>query len=199
MPASQSAIDIYQLKVTLQRISPPIWRRVLVPATMTLGELHDTIQHAMGWEDNHLHEFEIDGRRYGVPAWDEMGDMLDEDKVKLGELKPTVGYRFIYTYDFGDYWQHLVEVEAISSYESGTFYPVCVKAKRACPPEDVGGVWGYEEFLEAVADENHEDHADMLEWVGGDFDPEQVDLAEINEWLDDEFYGRRWTMRKLDV
>ena len=128
-----------------------------------------------------------------------MGETLSEDKVKLGELKPSVGYQFIYTYDFGDYWQHLVEVEAVLPYEPGKFYPVCIKAKRACPPEDVGGVWGYADFLEALADKNHEDHEMMVEWSGGEFDPEQVDLDFINEWLDDEFYGRRWTLRKLKV
>ncbi len=197
MAQANPSLSVYQLKITLQHIRPPIWRRVLVPNTMSLDELHDTIQHAMGWYDSHLHEFEIDGQRYGDPQWDDFGDTVNETKVKLGEFVPAAGYRFRYTYDFGDDWQHLIEVEAILPYDSGTRYPTCIKARRACPPEDVGGPWGYESFLEALADENHEEHEDMLEWVGGDFDPEEVDLNTINEWLEDEFHNMRWSVRKI--
>ncbi len=185
MAAAKNAIDVYQLKFTLQRIRPPIWRRVLVPATMTLKRLHMTIQLAMGWYNSHLHEFEIGPARFGDPAWDEMGDLVNEAGVRLGDLKLAVGDKFIYTYDFGDDWRHTINVEAILSYDPDVpHYPICIKAKRACPLEDVGGFWGYEDFLKTIADPSHPEHADLLAWAGGAFDPEAVDLDEINRQLE---------------
>ena len=192
-----SALQVVQLRIGLRYLRPPIWRRVLVPNVMTLEELHTTIQLAMGWENTHLHEFIVNRQSYGDPTWDEIGDMLSESKVRLADLGLDVGSQFEYIYDFGDDWRHLVKVEEIMPYDQAAFYPVCLKAVRACPPEDVGGPYGYAEFLDALADADHPDHESVEEWIGDEFDPKQVDLGEINADLEALFYQKRWTVRKL--
>jgi hypothetical protein len=181
--ADKKDAPIYQIKITLDYIKPPIWRRVQVPSTMTLAKLHSVIQAVMGWFDYHLHQFEIDGEYYGVPHPDDFEEVLDERKVRLDQIVAGEGTKFRYQYDFGDDWQHTLLVEKIVPPDSGVTYPICLKGKRACPPEDVGGPWGYAEFLEAIADPNHPEHEDMLEWSGGDFDPEAFDLADANAEL----------------
>lgn len=167
---------VYQIKVTLKNIKPPIWRRILVTSDITLDELHDIIQIAMGWDGYHLHQFKIGNRYYGEidPDYD---DMEDESKIKLSKAASKEKAKFSYEYDFGDSWDHQILVEKILPMEAGKDYPVCTAGKRACPPEDVGGVWGYADFLEAVKDPEHED---MLEWAGGEFDPDEFDPDEIN-------------------
>jgi hypothetical protein len=174
---------IYQLKITLRNSKPPIWRRVLVPATFSLAKLHDVIQYAMGWTDSHLHQFTIDGRFYGVPHPDDWHDVLKESAYSLAKVAPGEKSKFVYEYDFGDSWEHTIVVEKILPFEPGKVYPVCIAGKRACPPEDVGGVWGYEEFLQAINDPENEEHDSYLEWVGDDFDPEECDLDSINAGL----------------
>ena len=178
--------DIYQIKVTLKHSKPPIWRRIEVPGDINLAKLHRLIQAVMGWEGYHLHQFIAGGIYYGEPHpdYDLWGaEMYDEKRVKLSQLVTGEKFKFIYEYDFGDSWEHELLVEKILPPEKGAHYPRCIKAKRACPPEDVGGMWGYDDFLEAIQDPDHPDHEDMLEWVGGEFDPEAVDLDEINETL----------------
>jgi len=176
---------IYQIKVTLDDTRPPIWRRILVPGNTSLLKLHDILQIIMGWQDYHLHCFLINDQYYGDPEDDESGDMgtIDEKRVKLDQIIPGEGFRFKYEYDFGDSWEHTLDVEKILPVEEGVKYPVCVKGKRACPPEDVGGIWGYENFLEAIRDPNHEEHDEYLEWSGGGFDPETFDLEQVNRRL----------------
>jgi hypothetical protein len=178
--------DIYQMKVTLKHSKPPIWRRIQVPGGINLAKLHHILQIVMGWEDYHLHQFIVDGEYYGEPHpdYDMWGpEMRDERRVKLYQIGPEAGLKFVYEYDFGDSWEHELLVEKILPPEPGGHYPRCLKGKRACPPEDVGGVWGYDSFLEAIRDPDHPDHEDMLEWVGGEFDPEFFDLDEINDEL----------------
>jgi hypothetical protein len=177
--------NVYQLKVTLDDSKPPIWRRLLVPENVTLYELHAILQIAMGWTNSHLHMFRIGGQIYGDPEDDEFGDLgtQDENRYRLNKVVGRRGMTFHYEYDFGDSWEHSILVEEILPAGKGVTYPVCVKGKRACPPEDVGGVWGYEGFLEAIADPEHEEHDEYLEWVGGEFDPEEFDLEEINTVL----------------
>lgn len=178
--------DIYQIKVTLKYSKPPIWRRLEVPGQTRLDKLHLILQAAMGWWNAHLHQFIVGQTYYGEPHpdYDMWGpEMLDESKYRLNQIAPREKSKFVYEYDFGDSWEHTILVEKILPPEKGVSYPRCIKGKRACPPEDVGGVWGYAEFVEAITDPNHPDHADMLEWVGDDFDPEAFDLAEINEAL----------------
>jgi hypothetical protein len=177
--------QVYQIKVTLDDTHPPIWRRILVPGNTTLLKLHDILQIVMGWEDYHLHMFTIDESIYGDPADDEWGDLgtLDEVAYKLNRIVHCEGQRFKYEYDFGDSWDHTLLVEKILPPQEGLRYPFCLKGKRSCPPEDVGGLWGYENFLEAIRDPDHNEHEEYLTWVGGEFDPEAFDLEEINSQL----------------
>jgi hypothetical protein len=175
--------DVYQIKISLESIRPPIWRRLEVFSDTTLEKLHLIFQLAMGWANYHLHQFTIEGDEYGQPDPDYDFEMENEKKVKLSQVVPMEKFKFSYEYDFGDNWQHTVLVEKILPEEKGKHYPNCSKGKRACPPEDVGGAWGYADFLEALTDAKHPDHEDMLEWIGGEFDPEEFDIKYVNERL----------------
>jgi hypothetical protein len=185
LPIDTSEETVYQLKVTLLDIRPPIWRRLLVPASYSLGELHDIIQAAMGWTNSHLHQFIVGEEYYGVPHSDYEGyvDMQDEHLVSLGEVIAGQGFRFRYEYDFGDSWLHEILVEEVKPADPVRRYPACTGGRRACPPEDVGGTHGYQLFLEAIRSPRHPEHEEMLDWVGGSFDPEAFDLQEANEAL----------------
>jgi hypothetical protein len=176
---------VYQIKVTLSDSKPPIWRRVLVADGTTLLQLHTILQTVMGWADYHLHMFTINGQIYGDPEDDEYGDMgtKNESRFKLNQLVGREGFKFRYEYDFGDSWLHDLLVEKILSAEKNTHYPVCVVGKRACPPEDSGGVGGYEEILEARTNSKHPQHREYKEWIGENFDPEHFDLDEVNNVL----------------
>lgn len=177
--------DIYQIKVTLKHSKPPIWRRIQVAGDTRLDKLHLILQEVMGWENYHLHQFIVGGTYYGKPHpdYDDFFEMKDEKKVRLNQIAPREKSKFTYEYDFGDSWEHELLVEKVLPPESDVHYPCCIKGKRACPPEDVGGVWGYDSFLEAIQNPADPEHEDMLEWIGGEFDPEAFDLDEINEAL----------------
>jgi hypothetical protein len=179
-PASQR---LYQFKITLFDTRPPIWRRIQVKDG-TLDRLHEHIQTAMGWTNSHLHHFRIGQQLYGDPLlmqenFEDMG-YKDSTTTKISDILPKSDrrFRFEYEYDFGDGWRHEVLFEGCLRAEMGKHYPLCLEGERACPPEDVGGVWGYEEFVEAIQNPDHEEHEGMLEWVGGSFDPEAFDPAE---------------------
>ena len=176
-------IPVYQLKVILKGSNPPIWRRIHVRGDISLGRLHDVLQIVMGWTDTHLHQFIIGRSHYGVPDPDDLMEVKNERRYKLMQIAPREKMKFLYEYDFGDGWEHEILVEKILHPEQGAHYPVCLAGKRACPPEDVGGVFGYEDFLEAIRDPNNPEHDNMLEWVGGEFDPEAFDLDSINQVL----------------
>lgn len=185
MAALRSAgAPVYQLKVTLAESDPPIWRRFQVAGDISLAKLHQVLQIVMGWENSHLHQFIVDGTAYGEPdpALGEL-ELRDERKARLYQVVPTVESGFIYEYDFGDSWQHEIQVEQIAPVEPGTRYPVCLAGERACPPEDCGGIWGYANLLEAIEDPDHPEHEDLMDWLGGDFDPEVFDQEEINNRL----------------
>ena len=179
--------QIYQIKVTLNDTRPPIWRRIWVPANTTLGRLHDILQVVMGWTDSHMHQFTIHGQRYGDARVDETGDLgfLPEQRYLLSQVVTRSRTRFQYQYDFGDSWDHTLLVEKILPPQPGmrSTPARCLAGQRACPPEDVGGVWGYQEFLEALADPNHSQHDEYLEWIGEAFDPEAFDPDEVNARL----------------
>jgi transcriptional regulator with XRE-family HTH domain len=186
-PRQESApAAVYQLKITLRHLKPAIWRRVQVPNDITLGQLHDVIQTAMGWDNCHLHEFRQGESRFGM-THDPMGgpletDSLDENDYRLCELGLREKSTFLYEYDFGDSWEHQIVLEKVLSLPSG-FVPACLKGARACPIEDSGGPWGYTENLAILADPNHPEHAELAEWMGLNFDPEVFDLEAINRRL----------------
>jgi len=167
---------LFQFKITLLDIKPSIWRRIQVP-DCTLAELHEYIQAAFGWENYHLHQFEINGVEYGQPAshGDDFDMDEDETQVLLSKLLPKSAKRsrWIYEYDFGDGWRHEVLFKGFPN-DPKTKYPLCLEGKRACPPEDCGGAWGYADYLAAIADPQHDQHEEMLEWRGP-FDPEAFD------------------------
>lgn len=176
---------VHQVKITLMEIeNPPVWRRVLVPADVRLDRLHEIIQAAMGWQNSHMHAF-IDGQTYyGVPDPDL--PHLDERATRLNDLvKP--GGRLLYVYDFGDYWEHEITVEEATVAERGTSYPLCVAGQGACPPEDSGGLPGYERLVEILTDPGHAEHQDILRWLGLDdrsqFDPARFTPGEANRRL----------------
>jgi hypothetical protein len=173
---------IYQLRITLDAVTPPVWRRLLVPAGYTLDRIHRAIQYAMGWQNCHLHSFEVDGEQYGEPdPIDEMA-IRDELDYRLDAVA-TKGTRLRYTYDFGDWWDHTVLVEDVLPADPDARYPYCSDGARACPPEDVGGPDGYERFLAAIADPAHDEHAAMTEWAGRTVDPEEFDPDRVSTLL----------------
>jgi hypothetical protein len=175
---------VYQLKIVLRESQPPVWRRIQVPAAMPLNRLHRTLQVAMGWTDAHLHEFAIAGRRYREPHdEDDSPDIVNERTVTLRHVAPGERGQFSYLYDFGDGWEHEVLIERIMAPEAGARYPVCLAGERHCPPEDCGGIPGYEEFLEAIRDSNHPQHTEMLDWVGGRFDRDAFTPDAVNRAL----------------
>lgn len=165
---------IYQLRIALAEVAPPVWRRVLVPGGFTLDRVHRLIQYAMGWLDLHLHSFEIGGEQYGPP--DPVGelDLRDELDTRLSAVAGK-GDVFTYTYDFGDWWEHEVAVEDVFAADPAVRYPVCLDGARACPPEDVGGAYGYQELLAALANPDHPRHEELRRWLGRDLDPEAFD------------------------
>lgn len=170
---------VLQLRVTLEDIRPVIWRRLLVPGSVRLNRLHEMFQAAMGWTGSHLHQFRVDGVVYGMQFDDYPEDELDETAhTVIG----TIGKvrRFFYDYDFGDNWRHEVVVEEVTSWPFGLKYAVCLDGQRACPPEDVGGTPGYEDFLRVLADPEHDEYEHMMGWSGGGFDPEEFSLAATN-------------------
>jgi hypothetical protein len=172
---------IYRIKVTLRGIRPAIWRRIEVPADDALFDLHRTLQAAMGWTDSHLHQFLHRGTYYGAPDREYGMPMASERRTRLVDLLQLPKDRLIYEYDFGDGWEHDVVLEAIDDAAPGARYPRVIAGKRACPPEDVGGVSGYAEFVHAITDPSHDEHAAMRDWVGGQFDPERFDVITAND------------------
>ncbi len=175
----------YQIKITLKDSKPPIWRRVLVRSDITLGHLHQVIQAAMGWFNAHLHAFYIADLSYGMdhPELDlELQDDYTEDEVRLFEVFGQPQAKARYGYDFGDGWSHTLLLEKVLPLEQPS-YPQCIGGKRACPPEDCGGVWGYAEMLDILANPKHREYKTYRDWVGGHFDPEAFSLEATNQRL----------------
>lgn len=182
---------IYQLKVTLKEIQPPIWRRFQVRGDITFRELHKTLQVVMGWQNYHLHQFLFGSLtitdREALAEWGGIG--IPDDVARLNEHVKREVATFIYEYDFGDNWVHeLVLEEVLSVDETAStepaemaVYPRCLAGEHACPPEDCGGVWGYAHFLEAMQNPEHPEHDRYMEWIGGAFDPEAFDLDKITQ------------------
>lgn len=182
-PRRYAEPQLYQIKVTLKRIRPPIWRRLQVLGNTRLDRLHAILQAAMGWTNSHLHQFVVGGIEYGRPDPTFPNDTVPEQRATLAMIAPVAGSKFRYDYDFGDGWEHDVVVEQLLPVEPGVVAPRCLTGRRACPPEDCGGPWGYGELLAVLADPEHEEHAAMREWLIGDFDPERFSLDHINARL----------------
>ena len=175
---------MYQLKLTLAEIDPPVWRRLRVRGDLSFDRLHDVFQKAMGWQDAHLHEWTVGGQRYGQPEPGEPEyDVEKEWLLTLREAAPIEGACFEYLYDFGDSWVHEVLVERIDPPDPALRLAECLAGERACPPEDCSGPPGYEHFLTVIRNARHPEHEELLMWVGGPFDPEAFDLAAVNRKL----------------
>lgn len=173
---------LYQIKVTLVDSNPPIWRRLIVKDSIRLDRLHSVLQAAMGWFNYHLHQYRVGSSYIGMPDPDFDMDMTDERKVYLQDIISNPNDSFVYEYDFGDGWEHKIVLEKILPLDFSES-PVVIKGKKACPPEDCGGIWGYSYFLEAIQDPKHKEHESMLEWIGGEFDSEAFDMKFINKKL----------------
>jgi len=182
-PRPRAAGGVYQLKISLRGARPPIWRRIRVPATATLPRLHDVIQAAFGWEDSHLHLFEVGGSRY-APRDFELDHTSDDRRITLSKALPRAGAKIRYDYDFGDGWEHEIVLEEVHE-ENGATNAVCVGGRRAGPVEDCGGIWGWQELCDVLADPEHPDRAERLEWLGHVPDPARFDLAAVNKALAD--------------
>lgn len=173
----------HRLKVTLRSVKPPIWRRIEVASDVTLDELSDLIEGAVGWLGGHLHAFEAEGVTYERPDPDGWSFRRSEDEAKhrLRDVLSEVRAKMRWDYDFGDGWQHNVVVEAIEPLDPDVEYPRCVAGRRACPPEDCGGPWGFRELLEAIAEPGHPRHEELTEWLPVDYDSEEFDPVEATE------------------
>ena len=183
------ATTVHRLKVTLRQVKPPVWRRIEVPSSIKLSDLAEVLEAAMGWLGGHLHAFEADGVLYETPDGESFGFRRprDERKARLDEVLPAVKSKMRWDYDFGDGWEHDVVVEAIETARAGVTYPVCLAGKRACPPDDCGGPWGYSNLLAALSDPTHDEHEELTEWVGEDFDPAHFDV----DWATEDMHSAR--------
>jgi len=185
----------FQVRITLHDIQPAIWRRILVSSETKLSQFHDIIQTAMGWQNSHAHMFKVGIVRFTTPFQaEDLVELtaIDARQVKLHHLvapyRPYSGdFHFAceYDYDFGDRWSHDVVFEDVLDADPNRKVPVCIAGERACPPEDVGGAYGYESFLEALKNPDHPEHAYQLGWIGHDFDPEKFDVEVVNAGLHD--------------
>jgi hypothetical protein len=185
----ESGQDIYQIKVTLLGTKPPIWRRLLVSADTTLAKLHDVLQIAMGWDDQHMHEFRAGKRLFGRPEPAFSPFFMDEPRMesertmRLSGVLERVGAKMIYTYDMGDGWEHAIVLEKRLHAEPDTTYPVCTEGRLACPPEDCGGIPGYYDVIDALADPGHPRYDEVSDWIGEDFNPEAFSIDKVNRLL----------------
>jgi hypothetical protein len=192
MERKSASNKIYQIKVTLMRTAPPIWRRLLVDSDIALSELNDLLQLAMGWTNSHMHDFQFRGQCYG--STDPEGGLaegIDERKVRLNQLLVRVGAKMVYTYDFGDSWEHAIVLEKCLPVDPNMAYPACTGGRGACPPEDCGGAGGFYNLLEALQNPRHPEHKELLEWVGKDYDPERFSIEAVNRIL----HGKRRVAR----
>jgi len=176
--------DIFQVRVSLIDIDPPIWRRLLLPQDVTLPRLHDILQVTMGWTDSHLHQFKVGEICFAKPHEEFEPGPIDYRRIALNQIAPRPGSQFVYEYDFGDSWDHLIEIEDELPVETVAGpLPRCLGGERACPPEDCGGTYGYAQLLQAIRDPHHPEHGEFVTWVGPEFEPEAFDLVRVNRIL----------------
>ncbi len=178
--------DVVVLKVTLDDVDPPVWRRLEIPADYRFNRVHEVLNAAMGWLDLHLHEFDVAGKRYGMQDVGMSTDAdatLPEEDLVLGDVARAGERRLAYWYDFGDDWWHTVEIEDIGPAQKNVFYPRCTAGAGACPPEDCGGPPGFEEFKRVMSDPRAPEHAELKAWYSDDFDPESFSVETTSELL----------------
>jgi hypothetical protein len=189
-----TADTIARLKITLDQVKPPVLRRIEVPLAIRLDRLHLVLQAAMGWTDTHLYEIRAGDVGWGAPDPDSGDGPLDARKARLLDVLEDVGVKTLhYLYDFGDGWEHTIKIERITDAMPGVAYPRLLEATGRCPPEDIGGPWGYGELLEAIADPTHERHAEYKDLIGEVFDPHAVDLDGHAQALD--ALAKQWTRK----
>lgn len=189
-----TASTIARLKITLDDVKPAVQRRVEVPLTIRLDRLHLVLQAALGWTNSHLYEIRARDVGWGVPDQDWGDGPLDASKSRLIDVLEDVGGKTLkYLYDFGDGWEHTVKIERITDAVPGVLYPILIDGTGRCPPEDVGGPWGYSEFLEALADPSHERHAELAQWASGSFDPLVVNIDHHAKAVD--ALARKWSRK----
>lgn len=185
--ADEKPAPAYLLKITLAFSDPPIWRRIRVPGETTLSKLHQIIQRCMGWNDIHDHRFLV-GKVFYAPSedgeiWEKTGER-DETAFHLAMLENDMKWCFTYIYDFGDGWEHQIELEQIIPTQQDLHSVILIDGERACPPENVGGIPGYEEFLLIINDPRHEHHRKVAGWFGANhFNAEDFDISAINQAL----------------
>lgn len=180
---------IYQLKVELVESKPLIWRKILVHDQTLLPEFHHILQTTMGWDNAHLHQFSNRNIIYSPP--DEYNELpyTDYRKIKLNKLLKHINDHIVYEYDFGDGWEHEIVLEEVLNKESPQIYPLCIDGKNACPPEDCGGIGGYQNLLTILSNPAHQEYDEWIEWLGGEFDPKVFNIEEVNKMLHSEDYG----------
>jgi hypothetical protein len=196
-PCSTTAVtSVARIKIVLDDVEPTVMRRLEIPLSLRLDRLHTVLQVAMGWTDSHLYEFRIEGIGFGIPDRQWGGDgPLDARKATLLDVIEDTGAKsFEYLYDFGDGWEHSIKIERIAPAVEGIAYPRLLEASGRCPPEDVGGPWGYQEAREALADPSHARHEEIVEWWDADtLDPHFVNIPAIEAELAK--LARRWTRK----
>ncbi len=178
--------EIIQLKITIQGTKPPVWRQIQVEKSITFSQLHTILLIVMGWDGGHLYEFLVDGIRISEPSSDDEGwggGIHDSSKIKLDSLISDSKTKIVYTYDFGDDWEHKIVLEGYHNKDETQYYPVCIDGKQCCPPEDCGGIYAFSELLKTLKNKNHPDYDDTLEWVGEDYDSEKFDIVKVNKNL----------------
>ena len=174
----------YQIKIGLKGARPPIWRRLFIVDSVSLPKLHAVIQAVMGWHNCHLHQFIARGLYYGTPdPDDDFAETLDENKYRLNQFLKREKDTIVYEYDFGDSWEHQITLEKVLPFDPAETLPSCIKGKGACPPEDVGGIYAFQDFVAALNDPTHPEHDTYLEWVGSEYDPQFFNLDQINARL----------------
>lgn len=177
--------QVCQFKITLEGIRPTVWRRIQVPETYSFWDLHVAIQDVMGWKDYHLHEFKVPSPkngekvRIGIPEGDFDREVLPGWEQKITDYFTQENMLAWYVYDFGDNWEHKIELEKILPRDKNIRYPICIEGKRACPPEDCHGITGYYNLLKIIKDLGHEEYEETIKWLGGGFDPKHFDVEEI--------------------
>jgi len=185
---------IARLKVTLDHVEPKVLRRIEVPADIKLDRLHLTLQAALGWTNSHLYEIRAKDVGFGFLDPDGSDGLLDARKARLIDVLKDAGIKTLrYLYDFGDGWEHTIKIERLTDPEPNVAYPRLIEAAGRCPPEDVGGPWGYRDLIEALQDPGHERHAEMREWVGEEFDPQQFDAEAVK--ADVAALAKRWSKK----